>query len=59
MEARPGGEGAVMLTKNERTAIKADGFVNHYHSPAKIRANREGLRGDIAEATTSATSHPR
>jgi hypothetical protein len=36
------------MTKNERAALKADGFVNYYHAPANIRASREGLRGDIA-----------
>jgi hypothetical protein len=36
------------VTKNERAAIKADGFVNYYHSPVTVRANREGLRGDLA-----------
>jgi hypothetical protein len=35
------------VTKNERAAIKADGFVNYYHSPAAVRPNREGLRGAI------------
>jgi hypothetical protein len=38
------------MTKNQRAAVKADGFVNYYHTPANIRANREGLRGDIAES---------
>jgi hypothetical protein len=38
------------MTKNERAAIKADGFVNHYHNPSVRRANREGLRYDIANS---------
>jgi hypothetical protein len=38
------------MTKQQRAAIKADGFVNYYHSPAAVRANREGLRGDIADS---------
>jgi hypothetical protein len=37
------------LTKQQRAAIKADGFVNYYHSPAAVRANREGLRSDFAD----------
>jgi hypothetical protein len=36
------------MTKQQRAANKADGFLNHYHSPAAVRANREGLRGDPA-----------
>jgi hypothetical protein len=36
------------MTKQQRAAIKAGGLENHYHSPAAVRANREGLRGDLA-----------
>jgi hypothetical protein len=38
------------VTKQQRAAIKADGFVNHYHSPAAVRANRERLRGDLEDS---------
>ena len=38
-----------MTTKQQRAAAKADGFVNHYHNPAVVRANREGLRSDFAD----------
>jgi hypothetical protein len=35
------------MTKAQRAAIKADGFVNHYHT-GSARTIREGLRGDLA-----------
>jgi hypothetical protein len=38
------------MTKQQRAAIMADGFVNHYHNLNKVAGNREGLRGDIADS---------